>query len=691
MEKKPLNQKKKKKVSLKKKILYGTGIAFLLAVISFFVMFLVVGYQGEKEVSDIHPPASSQIIDMEGKVIATIHATENRTIVDLNQIPVNLQDAFIANEDTRFYDHHGVDIIGIGRAMVKNVVSGGVSEGGSTITQQLAKNAFLSQERTFKRKFKEMVIALQLERRYTKAEILEMYLNQIYFGRGAYGVEAAARTYFGKNVSDLDLAECAMLAGIPRSPNYYSPFNNLEASIKRRNDVLAQMVKYGYITQAQADAASKEVPKLVDNKQEVKQNTASYFIDYVTQEMIEKFGADAVYKEGLKIYVTLDMNMQKEAEETLKKDLPTYYTNENGVQEPQGAIVTIDPKNGYIKAMVGGRGNDEFNRAVLAVRQPGSAFKLFTFITALNEGMSPNSMISNKPFKLGDWTPQNYDRTYSSAESLRSTAVHSLNLPTIRLAEKVGIDKVLDTAEKMGITTLVTDNKGANDKNLAASIGGLTRGVTVLDMAAAYSVLANDGNYIKPVAVIKVEDRRGKVIYENKKEEHSVLKRNVVDTMNSMLQDVVLHGTGRAADIGRPVAGKTGTTDNYQDAWFAGYTPDLVTVVWIGSDDNARMSGVTGGTIPARIWHDYMKAVLKTPSKSFATSPTGSVSITETVGAENEAEDEKEENQDNPDVPVENKVNDSQPIAPVSEQPKGTGTAPAGPIAPPPTMGKGAN
>lgn len=641
MERKPLNNKhKKKKSKLPLRILIVT---ILLSIIICLVGAIMFAAEGDK---DINVVESTVIFDDNNNIITTIHGEENRTIVSLNEIPKNLQNAFIAIEDNRFYDHFGIDIIGIGRAIVKNIASGGVSEGGSTITQQLAKNKFLTQEQTFSRKIKEIGIALKLESKYSKDEILEMYLNQIYFGRGAYGVETASRIYFGKDVKDLTLSECAMLAGIPRSPNYYSPANNLDASIKRRNEVLNQMVKYGYITEAEKNKAINEKPNIVTSNEEKYETVAKYFIDYVLQEVIDKYGADAVYKNGLRIYTTLDLKMQKEAEKALVENLPTYYTNENGILEPQGAIVSIDPKNGYIKAMVGGRGSDDFNRATLAIRQPGSAFKPFTYIAILEKYHNPNMTFSNMPLNINGWQPQNYSRNFSEMESMRTAAIHSLNLPTIRMAQDVGMEKVLDIARNMGISTI-----DANDNNLAAAIGGMTRGVTVLDMAIAYGVLANEGIKTTPIAITKIEDRYGKILFEAKQQKTEVLSRNIANQMSSILQDAVSFGTGAGANIGRPVAGKTGTTDNYQDAWFAGYTPNMVTVVWVGTDDNRRMANITGGSIPAKIWRDYMKNALKTPPSNFPIPGSSYLEKKSEEAAENEGDNPQNLDAENEDLP----------------------------------------
>ena len=385
MEKRPSASRtaqKPKKHSSKFRIALGFMAIVLVMLTGIGCGFLTASMNTKPNLADdIHPPASSQIYDVNGNEIANVHAAENRVPVKLNQVPKDLQNAFVAVEDARFYEHSGIDPRGILRALWANITDRGVAEGGSTITQQLAKNAYLTQDRTLKRKVQEMFLALQLERQFTKQEILELYLNQIYFGQGAYGVQAAAQTYFGKNVSELTLNECAMLAGIPKSPNYYSPFNNLAAAQERKATVLDQMEKYNYIDASTARKLKNEKLDLVKPKKPAATTTASYFIDYITQLLIDKYGADAVYKDGLKIYTTLDMDMQKAAETAMEK-LPTFRTDGNGIKQPQGALVAIDPHTGQIRAMVGGRGTDQFNRATMAERQPGSAFKPFVFIAA---------------------------------------------------------------------------------------------------------------------------------------------------------------------------------------------------------------------------------------------------------------------------------------------------------------------
>lgn len=614
----------KKSGSTAKRIILGFGLVILVMLTGIGCGFLTASMNTKPDLAnDILPPASSQIYDINGNEIANVHAAENRRPVKIEQVPKDLQNAFVAVEDNRFYEHSGVDPRGIMRALYANIRGRGVSEGGSTITQQLAKNAYLTQDRTITRKIQEVFLALQLERQYTKQEILEMYLNQIYFGQGAYGVQAAAQTYFGKDVDKLTLNECAMLAGIPKSPNYYSPANNMQAAQARKAVVLDQMAKYGYIANSQAQKTKQEQLTLVKPVAKEKDNTAAYFIDYVTQTLIDKYGADAVYKEGLKIYTTLDMDMQKAAEAAVK-NLPTYRTDGNGVQQPQAAIVAIDPHNGYIKAMVGGRGTDQFNRATMAVRQPGSAFKPFVFAAALEEHFTPNTVINDAPIDIGGWRPQNDSGSFSGKVTMREVAQHSINVPTVKIAQKIGIDKPIYYAQAMGISTFVLDG-AQNDKQLATALGGMTKGVTPLEITSAYGTFANKGVHVEPVVIVKVLDRNGKVLEQSEPKQNSVISANSAAELTDMLQTVIKNGTGRKADIGRPAAGKTGTTSNYHDAWFVGYTPDLVAGVWMGNDDNTPMHGVMGGQLPAEIWKAFMqKALAQTPAKNFDGSSAAS-------------------------------------------------------------------
>lgn len=617
-----------RKTSPVKKFLWIFILLFIIITAGAGCGFISATMQNLPDVGTVKPAASSQIFDVRGNLITTVHSTENRLPVKISEVPKNLQNAFVATEDARFYSHHGIDPVGIMRAVWVNLLHSGVAEGGSTITQQLARNAFLTQDRTLKRKIQEALLALKIEQHYTKQEILEMYMNQIYFGQGAYGVQTAAHVYFGKDVKDLDLAQCAMLAGLPQSPNYYSPFNNLKAGKDRQAIVLDQMVKYGYIDENTAkQAKDADLGLIAKNSASQTYGDASYFIDYVIQTISAKYGDDAVYKDGLKIYTTLDMDAQKAAVNAMHQ-LPDYYTDQNGLVQPQGALVAINPHNGYIVAMVGGRGTDSFNRAVMAERQPGSSFKPFVYLAAIQKGMTPGSIIEDKEISFPNgWSPKNYERTYSGQVTLRYALMHSINVPAVELANDVGMSKVLNLASDMGISTLVKSGNPSDD-NLAAALGGLTHGVRPIDMATAYSVLANGGVKVTPVAITKIIDRNGQVIEENATEEKRVVDAKDAYILTNMLESVISNGTGGNAAIGRPAAGKTGTTDDTKDAWFVGYTPDLTCAVWIGDDYGTEtLHGMTGGTLPAVIWHDFMsQALANVPATDF-TVPAGAASV----------------------------------------------------------------
>ena len=601
-------------------------MAALVLVIIAGLMFgyIFAAYQSLPEVgNNMRPAVSSQVFDSQGKLITTLHSDQNRLPIDINKVPKNLQNAFIAAEDNRFYDHIGVDPIGILRAVVTNLTNRGIAQGGSTITQQLAKNAFLSQDQTLKRKIQEAILALELERKYSKKEILEMYMNQIYFGRGAYGIQTAAHTYFGKDVGDLTLAECAMIAGLPKSPNYYS--SSVNEATARKNVVVGQMEKYGYITPSQAEEAKKSS---LDIKQKSTSNTTdetAYFIDYVTQEIAQKYGDDALYKDGLKIYTTLDTDKQHAAVQAMRH-LPETHTDDQGLTQPQGAITSIDPKTGHILAMVGGRGQDSFNRASMAVRQPGSAFKPFVYMTAMEHDMTPDTIMEDKKVEYGGWSPHNADNSYQGRMPLWKALALSVNTVAVQLADKFGPSNVIANAKKLGITTLVEDGS-PNDDNLAsAALGGLTKGVTPLEMAAAYGAFANKGVYIKPTAIVKILDRNGNVLEDNSSDvqKTQVMSEKTAYEMTSMLEGVIARGTGTAASIGRPAAGKTGTTDDNHDAWFIGYTPDIVTAVWVGDDTGSQSLGeIYGGTVPAQIWHDYMASAVSGTSADDFDVPAG--------------------------------------------------------------------
>ena len=618
------------------------------------------------------PDAASQFYDINGNAIYTTLSEERRIPVTIDKIPKHVQRAFIAIEDNRFYEHGGIDYRGTARALL-STLSGSEVQGGSTITQQLAKNAFLTQERSIIRKIKEAFIAKELEHKYTKDEILTMYLNQIYFGQGAYGIESASLYYFNKHVQDLDIAEAATLAAIPKSPNYFNPFENPQESKKRQELVSDQMVKYNFIS---ADDATKAKAEKIAYNTSHKKNSdpRSYFFEMISQKVIEEVGADALYKGGLKIYTTLDPDMQRAAENAMRH-LPAYYTDGKKLTQPQLALAAIDPRTGYVKAMLGGRGEDKFNRATLAVRQPGSAFKPFVYLTAMQNGYSPASVIEDKEEEFSPgWKPQNSDRAWHGKVSLRSALSRSLNVPTIKLAREVGVNKIIANAEKMGISTLV-DSGAYSDANLAMALGGLSKGVSPIEMAAAYGVLASNGTYCKPIALLKIVDREGKVLYEAKPEPKRVIDAEAAYLTTNMLQDVLVSGTAGGMGIGRPAAGKTGTTDTYVDAWFVGYTPDLCAAVWVGDDNNKSMNRMYGSGAPLSIWHDFMVNALASTARSNFTNPGVAVPAEPEIKQDEDDKDkdkdaDKNKDKDKPnnaDVKPDTKTPTEQPA--VSNQP----------------------
>ncbi|MBQ0067922.1 MAG: PBP1A family penicillin-binding protein, partial [Phascolarctobacterium sp.] len=603
-----------------------------LCLISLCIMTaaIALGFAGlftPKNVEEtLRPNASSLFLDDAGEVIFSALSAERRIPVELNIVPRHVQDCFIAIEDNRFYEHEGIDYRATLRAIIMTL-SGREIQGGSTITQQLAKNAFLTQERTLLRKIREAYIAFELERQFTKPEILEMYLNQIYFGYGVYGIESAAHMYFDKSVQELTLPEAAMLAAIPKAPNYYNPFINFAASKERQELVLDQMEKYGYLTAEETASAKTTEIKPCETHKTQEIDLRSYFFDMCGQKVMEEFDADALYKGGLKIYTTLNTKMQEEAEKSMKQHLPDFYEDDNHKHQPQCAIVAIDPKTGEVKAMIGGRGDDKFNRSILAVRQPGSSFKPFVYVTAMQNGYTPASIIEDKEEEFAkDWKPQNVTKKFYGKVSLRTALKRSMNVATIHLAKNIGPYKIVQNAEKMGITTLIDSGK-YTDVNLAMAIGGLTNGVTPIEMASAYSVFANNGIYSRPYAIKKIEDRDGNIIYEYKPTSRAVMDEKAVYMTVDILRDVLISGSGSGMGIGRPAAGKTGTTDDSVDAWFIGFTPDLCTAVWVGDDNNRPLKekedsyAISGNGTPLAIWHTFMYNALKELPKADFINP----------------------------------------------------------------------
>lgn len=556
------------------------------------------------------PSATSRVYSDDGELIAEFFM-ENRYPVSIDRVPGHVKNAFLDVEDPRFYSHSGIDIIGIARAMLHNARAGKIEQGGSTITQQLAKILFLIPERTLNRKVKEAFLALQIEKRYSKDEILGMYLNQVYLGSGAYGVEAAARTYFGKPVDQLTVSEAALLAGLPQAPSRYSPFNNPERTKSRRLHSLKRMLAEGHITQAELDEADRvpvlsEMPPIVVTK-------APYLVEYIRQQLQDRFGTGTLYKGGLNIYTTLNLKMQEVAEAAVTKGL-----EDASKRHPrkdvllQGALLAIEPHTGQIKAMVGGTdyAHSQFNRCTQAHRQPGSAFKPIVFAAALDKGYRPEDVVLDIPVSYhgatsgARWSPSNFDKKFEGPITLRRALAKSINVVAVRLLDDVGIPNVINCARKLGINSELPPY-------LPLALGATD--LTLMEITGAYAAFDNSGIYVEPTAIIRITDQDGRVI-----EQHSPVTREAVsaDTaalITDMMVTVVKHGTGwKARELGRPVAGKTGTTSDYNDAWFVGYIPSMALGVWVGYDDHKPIGKLeTGARTALPIWIDFMKGYIE--------------------------------------------------------------------------------
>jgi len=594
----------------------------------------------------IQPPVKTMVFDARGNVLHEFYK-ENRAQMPLKQIPRHLINATIATEDRSFYQHWGIDLWGIGRAAVTDVIHMKRAQGGSTITQQLARNVFLTHERTFDRKLKEMALAIEIERNYSKDQILEMYFNQIYYGEGAYGVEAAAKTYFNKSVRSLNLSECALLAGLPANPSLYSPRRRPPAARARREKVLRNMLVTKAIRQVEYQNAVGSplgvTPVRYSN------DLAPYFVEMVRLHLDEKYGSNAVYEGGLRVYTTLDRDLQLLAERSLEKHLQaleaeikpratrakyvpaTSDTARGSARTPylQGSLVAIDPRTGYVRALVGGRdwNHSNFNRATQALRQPGSAFKPFVYVAAIDNGFNPTDVIVDEPVSFpggakGEaYQPMNYDRKFRGPVTLRYALQQSINIPAIKLLRKVGTSMVASYARRMGIRTPI-------GQNLSLALGSSE--VTLLDLTTAYGVFANRGIRNDPLFILKVEDRAGTVLEKNVPHPAEVLSEETASVMTSMLQSAVDHGTGypaRARGLTVPAAGKTGTMDEYWDAWFVGFTPQLTCGVWVGFDQKRTIGpGMTGARAALPIWTDFMLGATRgAPPQPFPL-PLGTIS-----------------------------------------------------------------
>ncbi len=539
---------------------------------------------------------AATLFDRNGEPIAVL-GTKKQAFTPLTEISAEMQQAIVAIEDSRFFLHPGFDLKGVVRALWVDLKTGRRAQGASTITQQLVRVLYLSPEKTIQRKLSEVVLAVLLEIRFSKSRILEIYLNTIYFGEGAHGIADAALTYFGKQPSELTLSDAALLAGLPKAPSTLSPYRNPEGALSRRNLVLDRMAELGYITPQQAATAKDESLDLAG----LRGGLAPYFVDYVASQLIESYGAAAVHRGGLRVHTTLDLKMQKAAR--------------NALGQTQGAIVAIDVTDGAIRSMVGGRDyvESQFNRATQAVRQPGSAFKPFVYAVALERGLPMNHLLVDHPGDFNGYRPENFKGEYWGTVTLKFALTRSLNTASVRLLRYVGVDAAIEMAQRLGISTLLLPD----DRNLALVLGGLTKGVTPLEMTAAYAVFANGGFYNKSYAIEKVYDGRGRLIFRHRAHPRRVLSEEVAYLMTNMLQSVVEYGTGTAANIGRPQAGKTGTTNNTLSAWFAGYTPQLAATVYVGHDTRQPLN-MGGGSLAAPIWAKFaMDALSDEPVLGF--------------------------------------------------------------------------
>ena len=747
--KKERSSKKKKKTKKKRR---GGFFKWLsMAVFSIFITTLLIGFIGilaiyytfTDELPDVRvlksfePSTVTLMYSDQDQLIAELYL-EKRIVVPLNKIPTQLKQAALAVEDANFYRHMGIDLKAVFRAFLTNMKAGRVVEGGSTITQQLSKTLFLTRERSLARKIKEAILSIRMELIFTKDEILEMYLNQIYYGHGSYGVEAAARTYFGKSVQNLSLDEVAIIAGLPKSPNNYSPYRNPKRARSRRNHVIRRMAQEGFIKSNEAKQAMKKPFTLGEVTNML--NRAPYFVEYIRKQLMTMYGRNKVYKSGLKVYTTLNIEKQILAQEATKKNLliadkrygyrgplgtmdislpeivlqeslseinnftegihPKTGTNIKGLvksvnkeyltvltgqgegiielkdmdwarepnikvdgrwarihrvdknfypgdkilvkvlgiyesgslwslsleQEPEveSALISLEPHPGHIKALIGGYDfyKSQFNRAIQAVRQPGSVFKPIVYATAISKGFSPASIIIDSPiiFKEKDhdfdkWKPVNFEKKFYGPTPLRKALAKSRNIITVKLLQKIGTRSVIQMAKNLGINSHLENN---------LSIGLGSSGVTLKELVSAYSAFANRGIRVEPQGIRYVENRNGKILYKNSQKITQPITSGTAQIITSLLQSVVQEGTAKKVrSLNRPTAGKTGTTNNYIDAWFMGFTPKLITGVWVGKDNVEPLGrNETGSRTAIPIWLDYMKgALINTPIQNFPVSP----------------------------------------------------------------------
>ncbi|MGB3765431.1 MAG: penicillin-binding protein 1A [Phormidesmis sp.] len=553
------------------------------------------------------PSETSYVYDIKGTLLDSVHDEANREVVDFDEINPTLKRAVLAIEDSYFYTHNGINPSGIGRAFLANFSAGETVQGGSTITMQLVKNLFLSPERTVSRKLVEVVLAMRIEQIFDKDEILQLYLNQVYWGHNTYGVQTAAQSYFNKSAKDLTLAESAMMAGLIQAPEGFSPFVDYETAKGRQALVLNRMRQLDWITPEELEQA-KAQPIRLGEITSFRSSQAPYITDAVMKELTDQFGAEAMAKGGMRIQTTVDLNMQKIAEDTV---IDSYYRFfGGGAYADQIALVAVDPRTHFVKALVGGVDYkaSQYNRAVQSRRQPGSAFKPFVYYAAFASGKyTPNSIINDSAVTYPDgynyYTPGNYDKSFMGNITLRKALETSRNIPAVKLGQAVGINRIVEIARTLGI-------KSPIDPVISLPLG--SGGLTPLELAGAYATFANYGWHSEPTLIMQVTDSNGNIILDNTPKPQLVLDPWASAALTDVLQGVITQGTATNAAIGRPAAGKTGTTDDQKDVWFVGYVPQLATAVWVGNDDNRPLGrGATGGGYAAPIWQSFMVQALR--------------------------------------------------------------------------------
>ncbi|MDO9111553.1 MAG: PBP1A family penicillin-binding protein [Desulfatirhabdiaceae bacterium] len=725
---------------LVKTVFWSGSVAIITGIAAGILFYFYINEDLPKisKLSDYHPPIVTTVYSDDNRKIGEFYK-ERRIVIPVSRIPQILKEAFIAAEDSRFYSHPGIDVIGIFRALLKNIEAGGVVQGGSTITQQVTKSFLLTPERSYTRKIKEAILAYRISKAFSKDEILFLYLNQIYLGHGAYGIEAASENYFGKPVTDLNIAECALLAGLPQAPTKYSPFRYPDRAKQRQTYVLNRMAAEGYITESQATAAIQQAMDIKPRKNWYIEEVP-FYTEHIRRYVETKYGSDALYSSGLSIYAAVNVDMQKAAQEEMgiglgaldkrqgyrgpikhlkademesfsaaiqeeikdapikpgvilsgvvvsasgpdqsvgirigksqgvirfadmkwaKKISPNSSQKEAGARRPptildigdvvlvkvmdkakdgvtwnlsleqtpkvQGALLCLEAGTGQVKVMVGGRDfrDSQFNRAIQSRRQPGSSFKPIIYAAAIDKGFTPATVMIDSPIAFLDdegdsvWKPQNYDRKYSGEILLRNALEKSVNVVTVKILQDIGVGYAIDYAKKLGITSTL-------ERNLSIALG--SSGVSLLELVKAYSVFDNAGDLIQPVFITKIEDQNGRVLEEAIPEKIQVIEKSTAFIMTSLLESVVKNGTGRRArELNRPAAGKTGTTNNLNDAWFVGYTPEYITGVWIGFDEEGSLGkGETGGVAACPVWVGFMKQALANKPVQIFPVPEGIV------------------------------------------------------------------